>query len=284
MSFSPEQIEQNKRLRERMSKVRNTIVVMSGKGGVGKSTVATNLAFRLAQDGFEVGLVDVDIHGPNIPKMLGIEGRSFQGTQEEIDPVEVLPNLKVASIAFAVSDPDAPFIWRGPMKMGAIRQFLADVVWGDLDYLIVDTPPGTGDEPLTVFQTLPKVSGAVVVTTPQDVAILDSRKSVGFAKKMNVRVLGIVENMSGFVCPHCGEMTDLFSKGGGEKAAKDLDVAFLGRIPLEPKIVMAGDGGSPYIASEPESVTGKALESIILKVQAKVESPKSEDDFKNHSH
>ncbi|MBN1353483.1 MAG: Mrp/NBP35 family ATP-binding protein, partial [Candidatus Omnitrophica bacterium] len=236
-----ERIEQDKRLKERMLKIRHKLIVISGKGGVGKTTVAVNLAYGLAVKGNKVGILDVDIHGPNIAKMLGIEREKLAGSEAGIEPVRVLPNLKAISFALLLENKDQPVIWRGPLKMITIKQFLADVNWGELDYLIVDSPPGTGDEPLSVCQLIPDINGVIVVTTPQDVAILDSRKSVLFAKELKVPVIGIVENMSGFICPHCKKEINLFGMGGGEKSADDLKVPFLGRIPVEPEMVKFGD-------------------------------------------
>ncbi len=222
-------------------------MVMSGKGGVGKSTVAANLAVSLAQKGYRTGLLDADLHGPNIPKMLGVEDRRLLGSPEGIAPIPVMDNLTVISMAYLLESPDTPVIWRGAMKHGVIRQFLGEVNWGDLDYLIVDLPPGTGDEPLSVAQLIGDADGSIIVTTPQDVALLDSRKSVNFSLKLGVPVLGIVENMSGFTCPHCGNEIDLFKKGGGERAASEMEVPFLGRIPLDPGVIVGGDEGRPFV-------------------------------------
>ncbi|NCN04585.1 MAG: Mrp/NBP35 family ATP-binding protein [Spirochaetales bacterium] len=276
MHGSPNPAAQNQRIRENLSRIQHIVMVMSGKGGVGKSTVSTNLAFSLALRGFKVGIMDVDIHGPNVPKMLGIEDRQFGGTDEAIEPVQVLENLWAASIGLVGYDPDQALIWRGPIKVGLIKQFLGDVVWGDLDYLIIDTPPGTGDETLTVAQIIPTMAGAIVVTSPQDVSILDSRKSINFAVKLNLPVLGVVENMSGFVCPNCGTITEIFKSGGGERAAEELVVPFLGKIPLEPHIVAAGDAGTPYIATHPESVTAQAFAKVIDNMEKQIELYKSQ--------
>jgi len=255
--------DRDKELKKRMSRIKHKIIVMSGKGGVGKTSVSVNLAFTLALIGREVGLVDIDLHGPNIAKMLGVEGEGFVGSEKGIEPVRVLPNLKAASISFATANPDMPIIWRGPLKMSAIRQFLEEINWGDLDFLIVDSPPGTGDEPLSACQLIPDVSGAVIVTTPQDVSILDARKSVYFARQLKIPVIGIIENMSGFVCPHCGKETPIFKKGGGEKAAKDLGVPFLGRIPFEPDLVDMADRGLPFVQSRKDSPSAKAFQEIV---------------------
>ncbi|TSA56244.1 ATP-binding protein [bacterium] len=261
-----ERLEQDKRLKERMSMIKYKVIVISGKGGVGKSTVAVNLAYGLAVRGNKVGILDVDIHGPNIAKMLGIEGKRLVGSDSGIEPMKVLPNLKAISLALLFENKDQPIIWRGPLKMITIKQFLADVNWGELDYLIVDSPPGTGDEPLSVCQLIPDINGAIVVTTPQDVAILDSRKSVVFAKELKMPVIGIIENMSGFMCPHCGKEIDLFGTGGGEKSAHDLKVPFLGRIPIEPQIVKFGDSGRPYIHFQSQTQTADAMSQILVKI------------------
>lgn len=257
------QQEQDARLERNMQDIKHTLLVMSGKGGVGKSTVAVNIALGLAEEGYEVGILDVDIHGPNIAKMLGIEDRVLEADGNEIEPVEVIPHLKAISLALAGYGHDTPIIWRGPLKMGAIKQFLADVRWGSLDYLIIDSPPGTGDEPLSVCQLIPKMDGAVIVTTPQDVAILDSRKSINFARQLQIPVLGVVENMSGFICPHCDKEVDLFGTGGGERAAEDMGVPFLGRIPMDPRIVKSGDQGRPYIAAVREGPTADAIREMV---------------------
>ena len=258
--------DRDKELKKRMSRIKHKIIVMSGKGGVGKTSVSVNLSYTLALTGRDVGLVDIDLHGPNIAKMLGVEGEGFIGSENGIEPVRVLPNLKAASISFAAPNPDTPIVWRGPLKMSAIRQFLEEINWGELDFLIVDSPPGTGDEPLSACQLIPDVSGAVIVTTPQDVSILDARKSVFFARQLNIPVLGIIENMSGFVCPHCGKETPIFKKGGGEKAAKDLGVPFLGRIPFEPDLVEMADRGLPFVQSQKDSPSAAAFQEIVRKI------------------
>jgi ATP-binding protein involved in chromosome partitioning len=246
--------------------IKHRLVVMSGKGGVGKSTVASNLAIALSLKGYEVGLLDVDIHGPSIPKMLGLGGRKTTGGDDGLLPVFAMPNLIVMSIGFLLREDDAPVIWRGPLKMGAIRQFLEEVKWGDLDFLIVDLPPGTGDEPLSITQLMPG-SDAIIVTTPQDVALLSVRKSINFAKILKMKILGIVENMSGLVCPHCGKKINLFKTGGGEKAAIDFSIPFLGRIPIDPRIVEEGDKGIPFILSQKDSPAAKAFDEIVEKIE-----------------
>jgi ATP-binding protein involved in chromosome partitioning len=262
--------EQDERLKERMANVKHKILVMSGKGGVGKTTVAINLALTLATKGYEVGVMDADIHGPNVPKMLGIEDSHPDVSEEGISPVFVPPRLKVMSLAFLLESKDTPIVWRGPLKMGAIKQFLSDVFWGDLDYLIVDLPPGTGDEPLSVAQLIPDIDGAIIVTTPQDVALLDSRKSVSFARALGIPVIGIIENMSGFKCPNCGEVIDLFKIGGGERSAADMGVPFLGKIPIEIKIVESSDSGIPFVL-EHKSEAADAFEVIVDRVKEIVE-------------
>ncbi|MDO9537362.1 MAG: Mrp/NBP35 family ATP-binding protein [Thermoplasmata archaeon] len=249
-----EKADENARLTKNLKKIKNKILVMSGKGGVGKSTVAVNLAFSLSDQGMKVGILDVDIHGPNVPKLLNIEDAQLIGDETgRLTPILVPPGLKVMSMAFLLKSKDSPVIWRGPVKMGVIKQFLSDVNWGDLDYLVIDLPPGTGDEPLSIVQLIPDATGAVIVTTPQELALLDSRKSVSFAKQLNLPVIGIVENMSGMKCPHCNKEIDLFKTGGGEIAAKEMDVPFLGRIPIEQKIVEMGDNGEPFVLREFES-------------------------------
>ena len=259
------------KLMKKLSKIKHTIIVMSGKGGVGKSTVSVNIAVGLALRGYEVGILDADIHGPNVPKMLKLEDMRLEADENGIYPAEVPPRIKVMSMAFLSQDKDTPIVWRGPMKMGALRQFREDVYWGELDYLVVDLPPGTGDEPLTIAQLISNADGSVIVTTPQDVALLDSRKSVSFSNALELPVLGIVENMAGFVCPHCKETVNLFKIGGGEKAANELGVPFLGRVPIDPNVVDAGDNGMPLIADNGSSPAAEAFEGIIDKILEKTE-------------
>jgi ATP-binding protein involved in chromosome partitioning len=245
-----------------LSKIKNRLLVFSGKGGVGKSTVAANLAVAFSNKGMKVGLLDVDIHGPNLPKMLGVEDKRLDVSGAGIKPVQVKKNLKLVSMSFLLQDPNLPVIWRGPMKMKAIQQFLGDVRWDDLDWLVIDSPPGTGDEPLSVAQLIPS-SGAVVVTTPQEVSLLDSRKAVAFARKLDLNLLGIIENMSGMTCPHCGKTVNIFKEGGGQKAAQELGVPFLGKIPLDPQIVSLGDEGKTFIDTQPDSEASKAFMRIV---------------------
>lgn len=261
-------IQQDKRLKENMEKIKHKIIVMSGKGGVGKSTVAVNLASGLALKGYRVGILDIDIHGPNIAKMFKLEDKELTGSDLGIEPVNVFSDLslKAISLAFLFKDKDKAIIWRGPLKMITIKQFLADVNWGKLDYLIIDSPPGTGDEPLSACQLIPGLDGAVIVTTPQDVAILDARKSISFVKELKLPVIGVVENMSGFICPHCKKEIDLFGKGAGEKSASELKVPFLGDIPLEPEFVKSGDSGAPFIYRHAGSQTAKKIDGIIKRI------------------
>lgn len=258
--------EQEKNIEETLSKINQRLLVFSGKGGVGKSTVATNLGLALSEKGKQVGLLDVDIHGPNLAKMLGVEGkRMVAASAKKIQPVPITKNLRLVSMAFLLESPDLPVIWRGPLKMKVIQQFLGDVDWGKLDWLIIDSPPGTGDEPLSVAQLIP-ATGAIIVTTPQDVSILDSRKAVTFARKLNLNVVGIIENMSGLICPHCGKKIELFKEGGGEKIAKEMGVPFLGRVPIDPKIVQSSDSGKAFILENPESEASKAFMRVVEKI------------------
>jgi len=254
------------RVNEKLFHIRHKIMIMSGKGGVGKSTVAINLAAGLALNGHQVGILDADLHGPDVPRMLGIEGRHLTGRGDTVDPVEVFSGFKAVSMALLGQDPDKAIIWRGPLKHSAIKKFLGSVNWGDLDFLVVDLPPGTGDEPLSVARLINGVDGAVIVTTPQDVALLDSRKAVSFSKLMKVPVLGIVENMSGMACPHCGESIELFKVGGGEKAARDLGVPFLGRIPIDPQVVIKSDVGQPFVTDSTDSLVKAAFFDLMQKL------------------
>lgn len=257
-------------IKENLASVKHKLVVMSGKGGVGKSTVAVNLAVSLVKRGCTVGLLDADIHGPSVPKLLGVPNLPLSTNDAgRIMPMHVPPGLKVISMAFLLGNRDAPVIWRGPVKMGAIKQFLEEVEWGRLDYLIVDLPPGTGDEPLSVAQLIPSPDGAVIVTTPQDVALLSVRKSINFAKAVKLPVIGIVENMAGLTCPYCGKSISVFGDGGPQQAAKEMDIPFLGSLPLSPAITKYGDAGEPFVsvsnlgvAEVFEQITEKIVESI----------------------
>jgi len=250
-------------LTQRLSQIKYKILVMSGKGGVGKSMVAVNLAAALAKAGKQVGLLDVDIHGPSIPKMLSLNGQRVGVEEEGIVPVAYNDNLKAMSIGFLLRQDDDALIWRGPMKTGVIKQFLKDVNWGLLDYLIIDLPPGTGDEPLSVCQMIEDADGAIVVTTPQEMALIDVRKCITFCRQLKLKVLGVVENMSGFVCPHCQNISDIFKSGGGEKMAEEMEVPFLGRIPIDPAITQTADEGIPFVIEYTDSATTKAFEDIL---------------------
>ncbi len=262
---SQEHFEERLKLQDRMSSIRHKIVVMSGKGGVGKSTVAVNLATSLAMAGKKVGLLDVDIHGPSIPTMLGLEKSLLEEGEDGLLPV-LQGNMKVMSIGFLLASQDDAVIWRGPRKMKVIQQFLSDVAWGELDYLIIDSPPGTGDEPLSVCQLIENPDGAVIVTTPQKVAAVDVRKSVTFCRQLNLPVIGLVENMAGFACPKCGEVTPILSSGAGRRLAADMDVKFLGAIPIDPAIASAGDNGEPFVDYFKTSPTAKIIKEIIQEV------------------
>jgi len=266
----PEESEQDFRerqaLAQRMCQIRHKLLVMSGKGGVGKSTVAANLAISLAAAGKEVGLLDVDIHGPSIPQLMGLDGGHVVTHGDELIPVQAAPNLKVISIGFLLPSNRDAVIWRGPMKYGVIRQFLKDVAWGPLDYLVIDSPPGTGDEPLSVAQLVGQPAGAILVTTPQELAVADVRRSVSFCEKVSLPVVGIIENMSGFVCPHCGGQIELFKAGGGESLAREMNVPFLGRIPIDPQIVACGDSGTPYVHRFAASPAAKAFAEAVRRV------------------
>ncbi|MBP2627524.1 MAG: minD 1 [Firmicutes bacterium] len=234
--------EQSQKISQFLQQVDHKIVVMSGKGGVGKSTVAANLAVFLSNQGYKVGLLDVDVHGPSIAGLFGLTGLKLDIMGKQIQPHVFAENLKIVSIQGLLDDPDSPLIWRGPVKIGIIRQFLSDVIWGPLDYLIIDSPPGTGDEPLTVAQTVTDCQ-AIIVTTPQEIALADVRKSIQFCEVVNLPILGIIENMRGFVCPTCGSTHAIFKSGGGEKTAADHNIPFLGYLPVDPSVVTAGDAG-----------------------------------------
>jgi Mrp family chromosome partitioning ATPase/predicted Fe-Mo cluster-binding NifX family protein len=257
--------EQQRRLMGTLAAIRHRWLVVSGKGGVGKSTVAVNLACALADRGLRVGLLDTDIHGPDVLKMLGLEGRTLGGTSngEQAEPIKAYRRLKVVSMAAVLPDPDMAVIWRGPRKMGAIRQFLSDVHWGELDHLVVDSPPGTGDEPLSSAQLIGRADGAIIVTSPQEVALLDSRKCINFAHELRIPVTGIIENMSGMRCPHCGEAIELFGTGGGARAAAELGVPFLGAIPIDPTVVTSGDQGRPFVHFARGERTAAVFEEIV---------------------
>ncbi|MDL2122374.1 MAG: P-loop NTPase [Deltaproteobacteria bacterium] len=244
-----------------LSKIKNKIIVMSGKGGVGKTSVSVNLSIALANKGFKVGLMDVDLHGPDIPRMLGFKGMLELSKNQKLNPMKYSENLKAVSIESLTQDKDEAIIWRGPIKHSTIRQFIGDVEWGELDYLIIDSPPGTGDEPLTVAQTIPDAK-AIIVTTPQEISLADVRKSISFCKTVGMKILGLIENMSGFTCPHCGEKLELFGYGGGERTAKEAGLKFLGRIPFDHDVVACGDSGTSFQEKHKDSQVTKAFLSI----------------------
>lgn len=258
--------QQDKRVREQLSKIKHKIMVMSGKGGVGKSTIAVNIAVGLSLQDFMVGLLDLDLHGPSIPQMLGARDLKLSRRPDgRLGAIKYSPNLKFLSIEPLLPSEDSAVIWRGPIKISAIKQFIGDIDWGELDYLIIDAPPGTGDEPLTIAKTIPDAY-ALIVTTPQEVSLIDVKKSIRFCQKVKMRILGIVENMSGFICPHCGKPVDLFKRGGGQRLAEEMGIRFLGKIPVDPRIVDTGDRGKPLVGAYPESITAEAFDNLIRNI------------------
>jgi ATP-binding protein involved in chromosome partitioning len=267
-------LEQEKKLRTRMSKIRHKVGVISGKGGVGKSTITVNLAVAFATHGHanSVGILDADIHGPSVPKIIGLAGQKLQTGPAGVFPVLGPMAIKVVSIDFLLPDENAPVIWRGPLKMTAIRQFLSDIVWGDLDILLIDLPPGTGDEPLSVAQLLPEIDGVIIVTIPSEVSQIVVKKAVTFARRLGMPIIGIIENMSGFVCPNCGARVEIFQSGGGKKIAEELDIPFLGSIPIDQKISEDSDKGLPFITEHGDSPASKAFMEIVKKVQTFLEN------------
>jgi len=266
------QIEaEHKFIGEKMKEINHVIVILSGKGGVGKTTVAINLATALALNGLRVGVLDADIHGPNTSKMLGIKSYLPSVTESGIIPAFGPLNIKVMSMAFLLPSTDTPVIWRGPLKMGAIKQFITDVNWGELDYLIVDLPPGTGDEALTILQLIPKITGVVIVTTPQDVALSSVRKSINMVKEMHIPILGIVENMSGFVCPECGHEVKIFGEGGAQKAATDMEITFLGNIPIDASITEDSDKGLPFVVQHMKTKAAEAFNEVVDNIRKQIE-------------
>jgi len=260
---SDQNFSDRQQLQQRMCKIKHKILILSGKGGVGKSTVAANLAMVLALKGKRVGLMDADIHGPSIPKLLNLESAKISVSNNTIFPIIYSDTLKVISIGFFLKNRDDALIWRGPSKYGLIKQFLKDVNWGELDYLIFDLPPGTGDEPLSICQLIEDRDGAVIVSTPQSIAISDVRKSVNFCRKLNLPILGVIENMSGFICPKCGELTYIFSHGGAKKMAEEMNIPFLGEIPIDSDIVKKCDSGNSFISQHNKSLASVAFNKII---------------------
>ncbi|MCD6185247.1 MAG: Mrp/NBP35 family ATP-binding protein [Deltaproteobacteria bacterium] len=244
-----------------LSKIKNKLIVMSGKGGVGKTSVSVNTAIALSKKGYKVGLMDVDLHGPDVPRMLGLTGTPDVSKNQKLNPLKYSDNLSVISVESLTPNKDDAIIWRGPIKHSAIQQFIGDIEWGELDFLIIDSPPGTGDEPLTVAQTISDAK-AIIVTTPQEVSLADVRKSISFCKTVKMDIFGLIENMSGYTCPHCGESLELFGTGGGEKTASDAGLNFLGKIPFERNVVLCGDSGSSFQDNFKDSEVTKVFEKI----------------------
>jgi Mrp family chromosome partitioning ATPase len=275
---------QQKEIKDRLSFIKNKFLVMSGKGGVGKSSVAAYLAVALAKRGYSVGLMDVDLHGPSIPRLLGLRGSIRPGGQEgKMLPVQYLPNMEVISIETLMGDKDAATIWRGPLKGGVIRQFIADIEWGDLDYLIIDSPPGTGDEPLTVAQNISDAM-AIIVTTPQEISLADVRKSINFCHQVGMKILGLVENMSGLRCPYCGKVIDIFKTRGGFETAKRENLRLLGTLPFEPEVVKEGDAGDISLLDNNELPITREFNNMvdeILKLKGDEISSRSQDKMRS---
>jgi len=261
-----EREEQEQVIKRRLARIGRKILVMSGKGGVGKSTVAAYLSLLLSRDGKHVGVLDVDLHGPSIPRLLGEKGGMQVVGHNSVRPAVLSEYLKAVSLEMVLGDKDTAVIWRGPLKISAIRQFISDIEWGDLDYLIVDSPPGTGDEPLTVAQTIPDAE-ALIITTPQEISLADVRKSITFCRQVGLKILGVVENMSGFSCPHCGKAVDLFGAGGAARMAEDMKVPYLGSIPIDPKMVISGDKGTLLdMVHDKETELNRAYKKILDKI------------------
>ena len=257
---------QDAEIREKLKGFKNKMLILSGKGGVGKSTIAAYLSVGLAKKGYQVGLMDVDLHGPSIPRLLGLKGEivSSPGLKKGI-PLSYLPNMQVMSIEALLGDKDTATIWRGPLKIGVIKQFINDIAWSNSDYLIIDCPPGTGDEPLTIAQVIPDTR-AIIVTTPQEISLSDVRKSINFCHQVNMEILGLVENMSGLKCPYCGKTIDLFKTDGGMITAKKAGLTLLGSLPLEPEIVLEGDNGSVAWMDKKDMPYTKSFTKIVDKV------------------
>ncbi|MHC3129925.1 MAG: Mrp/NBP35 family ATP-binding protein [Candidatus Bathyarchaeota archaeon] len=278
--------EKEQKLKRNMSHIKHKIAVISGKGGVGKSTVAANLAMAFSLHGYKdrVGILDIDIHGPCIPKLLGVKGKKCQ-----VSPLGALPvigpmGIKVVSMDFLIKSQETPVIWRGPLKMQVIKQFLSDFMWSELDFLFIDAPPGTGDEPLSVMQLIPEMDGTIIVTIPSEVSGDVVKKAVSFSRKMGIPVIGIIENMSGFTCPNCGVKIDIFGVGGGKRLAEDLNVPFLGQIPIDPKICEEADKGIPFVTGHVDSPAEKAFKEIVKKVENFLNAEKRrETQHKNES-
>jgi len=264
-----EKYEEEQRLKLKMIRIKRKIAVISGKGGVGKSTVTVNLAMAFAMHGYvnRVGILDADITGPCVPKMIGLHGQRLQASPAGIFPALGPMGIKVVSMDFLLPSEEAPVIWRGPLKMRAISQFLSDIVWGELEFLFIDLPPGTGDEPLSIMQLIPEMDGVVIVTIASEVSQIVVKKAVTFSRKLGIPVIGVIENMSGFICPKCGAEIDIFKVGGGKKIADDLSVPFLGRIPIDPEICRDSDNGVPFITEHADSPATKAFTEIVKKIE-----------------
>jgi len=266
--------EQERRIRVRMAKIKHKLAILSGKGGVGKSTITANLAAAFAGMGQKVGVLDADIHGPSIPKILGIRGQKL--VVDQVDGLGISPatgplGIKVISMDYLLLEEDTPVIWRGPLKTVAIKQFLADVAWGDLDLLLIDLPPGTGDEPLSIMQSINDIDGVLMITAPSQVSQIVVKRAIGFTRKLNVPLVGIVENMSGFVCPKCGSEFDILGNGGGQKISEQLDIPFLGKIPIDQRICEDSDDGVPFVIKHAETPAAKAFMQIVEKVEKYLE-------------
>ena len=265
-----QQTVEQENLKSKMGKIKHKIAIISGKGGVGKSTVTVNLAAAFAEMENKVGVLDADIHGPSVPRLLGLEGQHVKTNPTGAYPVEGPLGMKVMSIDFFLSE-ETPTIWRGPLKMRAIRQFLSDIVWGELDFLFIDLPPGTGDEPLSIAQLLPEMDGVVIVTMPTGLSSSVVKKAITFAERLNMPIIGVVENMSGFVCPNCGQKTEIFESGGGKKMAQETGVPFLGSIPIDPTVGVDSDKGQPFIITHKDSSAAKAFREIVEKIRTYLE-------------
>ena len=264
-----ERYDEEQRLKLKMRKIKHKIAIISGKGGVGKSTVTVNLAMAFAMHGYakRVGILDADITGPCVPKMLGLHGQRLPASPAGIFPALGPLGIKVVSMDFLLPSDESPVIWRGPLKMRAISQFLSDIVWGELEFLFIDLPPGTGDEPLSIMQLIPEMDGVVIVTIASEVSQIVVKKAVTFSRKLGIPVIGVIENMSGFVCPKCGTEIDIFKVGGGKRIAEDLSIPFLGSIPLDPEICRDSDNGMPFITEHVNSPATKAFTEIVKKIE-----------------
>jgi ATP-binding protein involved in chromosome partitioning len=273
--YRKQMLEQQELLRYRMKQIKHKIAVISGKGGVGKSTVTVNLAAAFALHGSRVGILDADLHGPSVPRLLGLTGQQVKVGPPGAFPVKGPLGMKVISIDFFLSEEKLPTIWRGPLKMTAIRQFLSEIVWGELDILFIDLPPGTGDEPLSIAQLLPDIDGFIIVTMPSELSRAVVNKAITFAQRLGMPITGIVENMSGFVCPTCGDKIDIFQSGGGKKMSEETGVPFLGKIPIDPKVSMDSDKGSPFVIEHVDSPAAKAFIEIVKKVDSYLKEKKN---------